>query len=66
MEKGTDEKADTQLSEKKSLKKDVKEGTDEFSFKTQKVHTIHRKGLNQFEDQSTGTHGWFKLDIEFF
>ena len=32
----------------------------------QKVNTIRRKGLNQFEGQFTGTKGWFKLDIEFF
>ena len=31
MDKGTDKKADTQLSEKKSLTKDVKKGTDELS-----------------------------------
>ena len=30
------------------------------------MNTIHKKGLNRFEDQSTGTKGWFKLDIEFF
>ena len=30
-----------------------------------KVHTIHRNGLNQFEGQSTGSQGWFKLNIEF-
>ena len=28
------------------------------------VHTIRRKGLNQFEGQSIGTQGLFKLDIE--
>ena len=32
----------------------------------QKVNTILRKGLNQFEGQSTGSKGWFKLDIECF
>ena len=45
MDKGTDEKADTQLSKKKSLTNDVKKGTDELAFK-KKVHTIHRKSLN--------------------
>ena len=65
VEKGTDEKAYTLLPEKKPLTKDVKKGTDELLFKKQKVHTIIRKGLNQFEGQSTGTQGWFKLDIEF-
>ena len=70
VEKGTDEKADTQLYEKKSEKKyltnDFKKGTYKLSFKKQKVPTIFRKGLNQFEVQSTGTHGWFKLNIKFF
>ena len=31
-----------------------------------KVRTIRRKGLNKFEGQSTGTQGWFELDIKFF
>ena len=66
MEKGTDELADTLLSENKSSTKDVEKGTDELAFNKQKVNTIHRKGLNQFEVQSTGTKGWFKLDIDFF
>ena len=48
-EKGTDEKADTQLSEKKTLKNDVKKGTDELAFNKHKINKILRKGLNQFE-----------------
>ena len=37
MEKGPDEKADTQLSEKRSLTKDINKGTDELAFKKQNV-----------------------------
>ena len=66
MEKGTDELADTLLSKKKSLTNDVDKGTDELGFNKQNVNTICRKGLNQFECQSTRTKGWFKLDIKFF
>ena len=65
VEKSTDEKAGTLFSEKKPLTKDVEKGTDELAFNKQKLNKIHRKGLNQFEVQSTGTQGWFKLDIEF-
>ena len=65
VDKGTYEKADTQLSEKKYLTKDVKKGTDELAFNKQRVHTIFRKALNQFEGESIGTHEWFKLNIEF-
>ena len=64
VEKGTDKKADPLLYEKNPLTKGFDKGTDELAFKKQKVHTILRKGLNQFEGQYTGTHGWFKLDIE--
>ena len=31
----------------------------------QKVNTICRKGLDDFEVQSIGSKGWFKLDIDF-
>ena len=65
VDKGTDEKADPILSDKIPFTKGVDKGTDELEFKKQKAHTICRKGLNQFEGQSTGTQGWFKLDIEF-
>ena len=65
VDKCTCEKADTLLSGKKHLTKDVEKGTYELVFKKQKVHTIRRKGLNQFEGQSNGNQGWFKLDIEF-
>ena len=37
LEKGTDEKSDTKLSEKKSLTKEIKKGTDELAIKKQKV-----------------------------
>ena len=66
VEKGTDELADTLLSEKKYSTFDVDKGTDELAFMKQKVNTILRKALNQFEGQSTRTKEWFKLDIEFF
>ena len=46
--------------------KDVDKGNDELSFMKQKVNTIRRKGLDQFEGQSIGSKGWFKLDIELF
>ena len=65
MEKATDELADTLLSEEKSSTFDVEKGTDEFSCMQKKVSTICRKGLNQFEGQSAGSKGWFKLDIDF-
>ena len=57
--------ADTLLSEKKSLTLDVYKGTDELEFIKQKVNTICRKGLDQFDGQYTRTKVWFKLDIEF-
>ena len=66
VKKGTDEKAYPLLFEKKPFTKGVDKVTDELAFKKQKVHLIRRKGLNQFEGQSTGTRVWFKLDIEFF
>ena len=46
--------------------KDVDKGNDELSFMKQKVNTIRRKGLDQFEGQSIGSKGCFKLDIELF
>ena len=64
-EKGTDELANALFMDKKPSTFDVDKGTDELAFMKQKVNTIHRKGLNQFEGQSTGYKGWFKLDIEF-
>ena len=45
---------------------DVDKSTDELADMKQKVNTIFEKGLDQFEGQSTGSKGWFKLDIEFF
>ena len=52
--------------EKKSSTKDVDNGTDELAYMKQAVNTIFRKGLDQFEGQSIGFNGWFKLDIDFF
>ena len=66
IEKVTDELEDTLLMENKYSTKDVYKGTDELEFMRQKVNTIHRKGLYQFEGQSIGSKGWFKIDIEFF
>ena len=57
--------ADMQLTEKKSSTKDVEKGTDELADMNQGVVTIHRKGLYQFEGQSKGSKGWFKLDSGF-
>ena len=51
--------------EKKSSTKDVEKGTDELADMKQKVNTIRRKGLYQFEGLSIGSMGWFKLDIDF-
>ena len=65
VEKGTDELADTLLTEKKSSTKDVDKGTDELEDMKQKVNTISRKGLYQFQGISIVSKGWFKLDIEF-
>ena len=64
VEKGTDELTDMLLMENKSSTKDVDKGTDEFEFTKQKVNTIKRKGLYQFEGQYIGSKGRFKLDIE--
>ena len=51
--------------EKRYSIKDVDKGADELAFMKQKVKTIRRKGLNQFEGQYIGSKGWFKLDIYF-
>ena len=60
-----DQRKRTILFDTKSFTKDVDKGTNELVFKKKKVNKLHRKGLNQFELQSNGTQGWFKLDIEF-
>ena len=65
IEKGTDELEITLLIEKKSSTKYFDKGTDELEFMKQKLNTIHRKGLDQFEGQSIRSKGWFKPDIEF-
>ena len=66
VEKGTDKLAYMLLMEKKYSTKYVDKGTDKLAYMKQGVNTIHRKGLDQFEVQSIGSKGWFKLDIEFF
>ena len=66
VEKGTDKLADKLFMEKKYSTKDVDKGTDEFLDMKQAVNTICRKGLDQFECQSSGSKVWFKLDIRFF
>ena len=55
VEKGTDAFTDTILIEKKSSTEDVEKVTDEFSDIKQAVNTIRRKGLDQFEGQSSGS-----------
>ena len=54
-----------QLTEKKSSTKDVEKGTDELTDMKQKVNTICKKGLDQYEGKSIKSKGWFKLDIVF-
>ena len=66
VEKGTDKLADTLLMEKKSSTNDVDKGTDELSDMKQSVNKSRRKGLYQFEGQSSRSKGWFKLDVGFF
>ena len=56
---------DIPLMQNKSSTKDVDKGTDESSEMKQAVITILRKGLDQFEGQSRGSKGWFKLDSDF-
>ena len=65
-DKGTDEFADMPLMERKSSTKDVDKGTDELEYMKHVVFTIYSKGLYQFEGQSKGYNGWFKLDSVFF
>ena len=62
VDKGTDELEDMPLIEKKSLTKDFDKGTDELADMKKAVVTIRRKGLDQFEGQSKGSKGCFKID----
>ena len=62
VEKGTHKQEDM-LTEKKYSTKDVDKGTDELEDTKQVAKKIRRKGLYQFEGQSSGYKGWFKLDI---
>ena len=57
VEKGTDELESTLFMEKKYSTKDVDKGTDELALMKQKVNTIRRKGLDQFEGQSIRSKG---------
>ena len=54
------------LMDNKYLTKDVDKGTDELAYMKQAVVPIRRKGLDQFEGQSSGCKGWFKLDSGVF
>ena len=65
IDRGTDELVDIPLMEKKSSTKYVDKGTDELADMKQAVITIRRKGFDQFEGQSKGSTGWFKLDSDF-
>ena len=51
---------------KESSTEGVDVGNDELADMKQAVNTIRRKGLDQFEGQSSGYKVWFKLDIGFF
>ena len=64
-EKSTDELAYTLLMDKKYSTKYFEKGTDELSDMKQKVNTISRKGLDQFEGLYIRSKGWFKFDNEF-
>ena len=66
VEKGTDKSEDMILTEKKSSTKDVEKFTYEMTDMKHAVNIILRKGLYQFEGQSSGSKGWFKLDIDLF
>ena len=66
IDKGTNKLEDMLSIQKKSSTKDVDKGTDELADMKQAVNTICRKGLDQFEGQSSECKVWFKLDIEFF
>ena len=49
------------LMENKYATNDIDKGTDKLADMKQAVVTIRRKGLDQFEGQSSGSKGWFKL-----
>ena len=57
--------ATTPLLENKSLTKDVDKGTGELEYMKDSVVTIRKKDLDNFEGQSKGSTGWFKLDSGF-
>ena len=66
VDEGTDELVDMTLLDKKYSTNDVDKGTDELEDMKKTVVTILKKGLDQFEGQSKGSTGWFKLDSGFF
>ena len=55
----------TPLSEKKSSTNDVDKVTYELEGMKKAVVTIRGKGLDNFDGQSKGSVGWFKLDSGF-
>ena len=55
----------TPFSEKKTLTKDVDKGTGELEYMKEAVVKICRKDIDNFEGQSKGYTGWFKLDSNF-
>ena len=61
-DKGTDELECMLFTKKKSSTKYVDKGTDKLADMKEAVVTILRKGLYQFEGQSKGSKGWFKLE----
>ena len=65
VDEGTDELVDMTLLDKKYSTNDVDKGTDELADMKKTVVTILKKGLDQFEGQSKGSTGWFKLDSGF-
>ena len=65
VEEGTDKLENMPLTEKKYSTNDVDKGTDEFSYIKKAVVKIHRKGVDQFEGQSSGSKGRSKLDSGF-
>ena len=51
-------------SEKVTPSEGVEKETKLWNDMEEPVHTIHRKGLDKFQGQSTASTGWFNLDHE--
>ena len=66
VEEGTNKFVDMTLMKKKYSTRNVYKGTDKLEDMKQAVVTICRKGLDQFDGESSGSKGWFKLDSGFF